>query len=458
MKVNWLAAVALAVGAWTGLPQAAHAQSGVFSVSDIEAEPASASTFEVPAQPASSFSATTTLGGGGPCDACADAIDDACPPWRLFPQCDGGWNFSGFINAGITGNGRYPADRFNGVMTFNDRNEGQINQVWLTLEKAIDTEDCGWSWGGRMDTMWGSDYVFHQNAGLELHDDFSPHWNGAGNLYGLVIPQLYAEVGNAMNSLKLGRFFTPLGYEGNPSTANFFYSHAYTHQYGEPFYHTGALYRRTATENLSWYAGLINGWDGFDRETDPIGGLVGTTWSNGNGLGLSWFGTATNDPRTGGLATSATDYSNRYLSSLVITADLTDRLTYVFQNDSGWQEDNNVFNQGVSGAEWYGINQYVFYTINECWKAGGRFEWFRDDDGARVGAVRPGNQNAPFGLAGHFYEMSAGLNWTPTSNLRVRPEVRYDWFDGQSLTGLLPFNAGTDSYQTTYAVDFIWEF
>ena len=36
-----------------------------------------------------------------------------------------------------------------------------------------------------------------------------------------------------------------------------------------------------------------------------------------------------------------------------------------------------------SNAYWYGVDQYLYYTINDCWKAGGRFEWFRDEDGTR---------------------------------------------------------------------------
>lgn len=460
MKVNWLAAATLAIAASTGLPLAAHAQTGVFSVSDLEVDPAASTTYEVPAIPASTVEMTGAAMAGGGCDgayadACGDGCGDSvCEPWRIFPQSDCGWNFYGFIDAGITGNGRYPADRFNGVTTFNDRNEFQFNQLWLTLEKTIDKEDCAWSWGGRVDGLWGSDYVFNQTAGFELHDDFTPHWNGAGNLYGVAIPQMYLEVGNDINSIKVGRFFTPIGYEVPPAIGNFFYSHSYTHQYGEPFYHNGVLYTRTATDNLSWFVGVVDGWDGFDREHDVLGGILGTTWTNGDALTVAWSGGFTQDPRTAGL----TGYSNRYLSSLVVTAGLTDRLTYVFQNDLGWQEDNNAFDAGASGAEWYGINQYLYYTINDCWRAGGRFEWFRDDDGARVGAVRPGNQNAPFGLAGHFYETAVGLNWSPTSNLMIRPEVRYDSFDGQSLTGLLPFNAGTDTYQWTYAVDAIFQF
>ena len=41
--------------------------------------------------------------------------------------------------------------------------------------------------------------------------------------------------------IKLGHFYTPIGYEVVPANGNFFYTHAYTMQYGEPFTHTGVL-------------------------------------------------------------------------------------------------------------------------------------------------------------------------------------------------------------------------
>ena len=60
-------------------------------------------------------------------------------------------------------------------------------------------------------------------------------------------------------------------------------------------------------------------------------------------------------------------------------------------------------------AYWYGVDQYLYYTINDCWKAGIRVEWFRDEDGTRVGLNRLTNTNdPPYGR--NFYSFSAGVN------------------------------------------------
>jgi hypothetical protein len=130
------------------------------------------------------------------------------------------------------------------------------------------------------------------------------------------------------------------------------------------------------------------------------------------------------------------DSTTRSMYSLVFNWNVTDRLNYVLQHDNGWQDGvvSNTAAGTVDDVEWYGVNQYLFYTINDCWKAGVRAEWFRDDDGFRVAGVRPTNgtdAGNPTGFnEGNYWEVSLGLNWTPHANLIVRPEVRYDWFDG----------------------------
>jgi hypothetical protein len=44
------------------------------------------------------------------------------------------------------------------------------------------------------------------------------------------------------------------------------------------------------------------------------------------------------------------------------------------------------------------------------------------------------------GFAGNFWEVTLGLNWLPTPNWVVRPEVRYDWYTPDDYgTGALPF-------------------
>ncbi len=82
-------------------------------------------------------------------------------------------------------------------------------------------------------------------------------------------------------------------------------------------------------------------------------------------------------------------------------------------------------------ADWYGINQYLFYKINCCWTLGWRFEWFDDPQGYLVTGLRPGNTDAEFRFPGSFYETSLGVNYKPNGNLTVRGELRYDWYDGQ---------------------------
>ena len=112
-------------------------------------------------------------------------------------------------------------------------------------------------------------------------------------------------------------------------------------------------------------------------------------------------------------------------------------------------------------AEWYGLNQYFLYAINPCWNANLRAEWMRDDDGVRIAG--PGNIPGVYawsgrGFAGNFYDVTAGLNWHPNGNLIVRPELRYDWYDGLAGPTGLPFDGGNADDQLTAAVDAIITF
>ena len=100
----------------------------------------------------------------------------------------------------------------------------------------------------------------------------------------------------------------------------------------------------------------------------------------------------------------------------------------MFHHWLGAQQDGLVTGES---PYWYGIDQYLYYTINDCWKAGLRFEWFRDEDGTRVGLNRPSNPNNP-PFVGDFYSLSFGVNWQPRTNFMLRPEIRTDWYDGDA--------------------------
>ena len=146
------------------------------------------------------------------------------------------------------------------------------------------------------------------------------------------------------------------------------------------------------------------------------------------------------------------DFTNRTRYSWIFSLPVGCNAQYVFHQWLGSQ-DQGALDGGT--AYWYGIDQYLYYNLNDCWKAGMRFEWFRDEDGTRVGLNRPSNPNkVPF--VGNFYSVTAGLNRLPTDNLIVRPEIRYDWFGNSQPR--LPFDDGTEDSQLLLGIDAILVF
>jgi len=367
----------------------------------------------------------------------------------------------GWVAGGITGNADNPASRFNGPVTFNDRDgEAQLNQLYLIFEKAIDTGGCGWDLGGRVDLLYGTDYRFTLARGLDAEDDFTAKWN-SGRFYGLAMPQAYAEVGYNDLSVKIGHFYTIIGYEVVTAPDNFFYSHAYTMQYGEPFTHTGVLGTYKANDQLSLLGGFTFGWDNFDNVYDEVSFIGGATFTSSDGNSKLAYALTVGEEEQTFATVEPTD--TRFIQSLVYSRTLTDRLSMVLQSDYGQQD--NALGSGED-AQWYGINSYLFHKINCCWTQGVRAEWFRDDDGFRVAPAGdyPGqgfsNNPASFGgFEGNFYEVAYGLNYKPqsNSNFTFRPEVRYDWYDGRdNALGNQPFDDGASDDQFTYGFDVIY--
>ena len=102
----------------------------------------------------------------------------------------------------------------------------------------------------------------------------------------------------------------------------------------------------------------------------------------------------------------------------------------------------NIRPRPMVTAQWYGINQYMFYNISDTLVGGMRLEWFRDNNGTRVlNPIRNYYVNGPYatGYAGNFWQATWGLNWKPNNNWIIRPELRYDWYSPDDPNGNLPF-------------------
>lgn len=401
---------------------------------------------------------------GNGCDQCKLECPEAEEPWRLFGDCCHlkchGMTAGGWVQTGYTANFDDPADNWNGPVGFNDRDEFQMNQTVFFIEKALDTDNCGWDWGGRIDMLYGTDGRWIGSAGLELDNPpLTSKWNSE-RFYHLAMPQAYGEIGYGDWKIRGGKFVTLLEYEVIAAPSNFFYSHSYGFLYAVPFTHTGALAYYVPNDQLTLIGGIHRGWERWEDDNDSAAFLGGATFTSSDKNSALSFALTSGDefaPVTG-------IDDNRTAYTVTYTRTLTDRLAYVFVHDLGWQDSGA--DGGANTAEWYTLTNYMFYKINCCWTAGVRFDWMRDDDGTRVFAVGDGftepvntNPASAGGFEGDFWAITMGLNYKPTwnPNFVVRPELRYDWFDGR--TGAVqPFDNGTDDDQFLAAIDVLFHY
>jgi hypothetical protein len=405
------------------------------------------------------------------------------------PLSDYGIRWGGWLDAGVTANANAPKDHFNGLVTFGDRSgELQVNQFYGYLERSITLSGTDFDLGGRFDINYGTDSIFIQAYGspalnprggfAENRGNYDLHltpWNQ--RFFALALPQAYLElnlpVGHGL-AVKAGHFYTPIGYEVVTTPDNFFYTHAYTMQYGEPFTHTGFLGSYAFDENWSGILGTVTGsatggWDGnFNTNLTSWDFLGGATWnSDDNAYSINLNATA--GPAGGH------DNNTWALFSLVGKANWFDQtLHYVIQHDHAFA--NNVQTPvGQKDAQWYGINQFLIYDLRENLGVGIRAEWFRDQDGFAVAG--PDRCNAAYNLrvpgdigsgysfacnparlasyqnhGASYYALTAGLNYKPLRWITVRPNARYDF---SSANMFMNAQGNMLDYQFTFSTDLI---
>jgi hypothetical protein len=384
------------------------------------------------------------------CDSCGGCGCGcaAAGPWTLFgPVLEGSaWSAGGWISGGVYDNG-YGINN-NGPLGFrNLAKELTLDQGWAWLERSMDSSE-GFDYGFRVDYIFGVDGPDTQafgDGGWDFGWDSSPR-GGAG--YGSAIPQLYGEAGYGDLSVKFGHFYTIMGYEVVQDTGNFFYSHAYTMYYGEPFTHTGFLLSYALSDNVSLVGGWTMGWDsGFENLNDASTFLGGVNFGVGEAISVAWtlsFGDNGRDPSTGDRL------GDVFLNSLVITTQLTENTQHVLLSDMG-----RINDLGFNDTEWYSVVNYLMYSLTDTIAVGGRCEWFYDASGNRID---PDNGTDPVmggiyrGAQGAYWDITLGANWKPMQNVVVRPEMRWDWFDPTQAMHANPYNNGTRNSQFTYGV------
>jgi hypothetical protein len=392
---------------------------------------------------------------------------------RLFDDSNGhnylddyGLKLHGWVGQSFTFNPDRPDTRTNGPVSFTDRaNEYQLNQVYLIFERVLDQTKEDIQFGGRVDALFGSDYFFTTSRGLELEQDGTQRWNSQdgpnrtvfgpdnGRLHGFALPQGYAEIAGYNSSVKIGHFYTILGFDVVADPQNFFATHSYAFQYGEPFTHTGILWNYKLNDNWSLNNGIVQGWDNTDDTNDTKSYIGGVNYDNKE-TGTSIAVEVIHGEERLVFDGTSDRRGDRTLYTVMLKQNLTDKWTWIIQHDRGSQQAAVARPDGTfQKAEWYGVNNNLHYQINDKWKVGGRYEWFRDDDGFRV--LRDGE-------GADYHAVSLGLNWKMMDCVMLRPECRYDW---ASKSGNRPFDLadnpaggtpiGTKGHQFLFTTDLV---
>jgi hypothetical protein len=340
------------------------------------------------------------------CDDGCSLLGDCClgDAWTLkdevAPCCD--HNFGGWVAAGYHSDDTGLAF-FGDLLDFNDvPDDVNFNQVWLYAEKVAEAGACSAGWGYRADLVYGTDAQKTQAFG---NGDGS--WDNTfdNGIYGWAIPQAYGEVAYGDWSFKVGHFWTLVGYEVVPATGNFFYSHSLTFFNSEPFTHTGVLGAYSLDDDTTVHLGWVLGWDtGFDQFDGGNAFHGGVIHQASDDVSVSFMCTAGNF----GLRSAG---EPGYEQAVVVNTTLSENWNYVFETDyvhtNGFLDDPNFHATDI------GVVNYLFYTLNDCWKAGGRVEWWKSD--------------TVTGESTSFYELTGGVNYQAHANVVIRPEVRYDW-------------------------------
>ena len=383
--------------------------------------------------PASCACSDTPISGcdvnGGACGGACDGglcgagcgCDSGCgsdEPWKLFQNPILGFDIGGWSQVGY--------HTYNNTLFNKHADNVNLHQAWLYAERVADGS-CGLGFGGRIDYLYGVDAQDTQAFGIS-----NDHWDNSwdNGIYGHAMPQLYAEAAYGDLSVKVGHFFTLIGYEVVAATGNFFYSHSYTMYNSEPFTHTGAIAQYNASDDLTLYGGYVMGWDsGFEDNGDSfIGGYsfnLSDTMNVVNQIVVGRFGER--------------DRSEvGFMTSSIVTTNLTDNLTHVL-----WVDilDTDGSGRAVE-RETFDVNNYFLYNLTDNLVWGNRLEWYNVDKG--VYGVTDGRSD--------IYALTTGLNYAASSNLMFRPEVRWDW-DKDNVAG-----NELGSSQTTFGTDMILTF
>ncbi|MBR6437301.1 MAG: outer membrane beta-barrel protein [Thermoguttaceae bacterium] len=388
----------------------------------------------------------------------------------------GEWRFNSWVDQGITYGSSRIDDTF-APQAYNDMyNTYQMNQVYMALERKVAEDGMSFSWGGRVDVLFGTDYYYTQAYGLEASnvgylttingpEGRVNHWNGDGNRhlaqnvsdYGVSLPQAYVEMYMPILTgvkVKAGHYYSGMSMETPMAVENFFYSHNYASYYGMPTTLTGIEATFGGSVGLSVFGGVDLGWNRMSTKSGVASGYGGVRWMDPCRTLATQFMVHSGNETWTFKPNRYADLVNAefnvtvlsWLTEWRLNSWLATSLEFVY----GWDDKGDFPRSNVDSSTWVGITNSWYVRCTDTITTGLRFEWFQDNP--QCGRIVYSQMFDD--TCYNVFDITLGVNWKPTYWCTVRPEVRWDWSD---LNGELKF-FGDKNSQFTFGMDILLNF
>lgn len=354
----------------------------------------------------------------------------------------------GYVEGSYTYNTDDPVQNLNLGRVFDvEHDEPTLNQISLNIERIAALSPTDWDLGFRIQMIYGGDARFLHSNGLFDYWEPGPGegsiTDGPENQFDPV--QLYVDLNVPIGTglrVRAGKF---LFFKQIDPNASVFYSHSFTFGAALPFTLTGVTGQYAINSQWDVEAGLVRGWGQSLEDNNGAISAVGRARYQISDRTTASISAITGPEQTGdnGHYRTALDF--------VLAHRVSDEFTLLFDAIYGYQAGT----PGVGAADWYGISAYGIYRISDMFSAGLRLEYYRDDEGFTFGL----SDATGLGFKSQsLYEVTAGLTVTPFpndawgQNLKIRPEVRYDYSDEAFFDGFSSHD------QFTVAIDAFYNF
>lgn len=263
--------------------------------------------------------------------------------------------------------------------------------------------------------------------------------NAGGATQKFDVTQAFAQYATGPLTVIAGRYVTASGAEVIKSPANANFSRSILFGYAIPFTHTGVRATYAASDTISVFGGLNNGWDNL-RETNAQKTVeLGISTTPIKDLTIAAVNYAGKERVAGPTTTTGTE-GGRNLFDIVATYAATDALSFTLNYDNGRQE-NAI--SGTSTAKWSGVAAYATYQLSGMWRLAVRGEHFDDKDGYRTGVIQK------------WKEGTVTLAYLPSKSMELRGEVRTDQ---SNVASFMKTDGSASKSQNSFGLQALYKF